>query len=209
MINLYTWMTPNGRKISIALEEMGLDYEVHEIDITTGEQHTPEFVRISPNGKIPAILDRDNGLTLMESGAILAYLARKSGKLMPADEEGYWRTMEWVMWQMGNFGPMLGQAHHFLYFNPGKSEYAEARYGKETQRLYGVLNDRLADRDFVAGDYSVADIAIWPWASRYPRQRVDLNDFPNVKRWYLAIAERPAVKRGYDVPQRGETIAMP
>lgn len=208
MIDLYTWPTPNGRKISIALEEMELGYEVHEVNITKGEQREPEFLKFSPNNKIPAIVDRETGRAMMESGAILLYLAKKSGKFMPAGEDEYWQAMEWLMWQMGNFGPMLGQAHHFLFFNPGKAPYAEERYEQEAQRLYKVLDERLEGRDFVVGDYSIADISIWPWASRFERQRVDLNEFPNVKRWYLEIAARPAVQRGYDVPKRGEAIAM-
>jgi GSH-dependent disulfide-bond oxidoreductase len=209
MIDLFTWSTPNGRKISIALEELGLDYEVHEVNISKGAQHEPDFIAISPNNKIPAIVDRDNGRSLMESGAILLYLAQKAGALMPHDENAHWQVMEWLMWQMGNFGPMLGQAHHFLFNNPGKSDYAEARYAKEAQRLYSVLDRHLADREFVAGAYSVADIAIWPWTARFERHRVDLSNYPNVKRWYLGIATRPAVLRGYDVPKRGETIPMP
>ncbi len=209
MIDLYTWMTPNGRKISIALEEMGLDYTVHEVNIGQGEQNAPEFAKLSPNNKIPAIIDREAGRPMMESGAILLYLAQKTGKLMPQGEDDYWQAMQWLMWQMAHFGPMLGQAHHFLFFNEGKAPYAEERYEKEAKRLYQVLDDRLAERDYVVDDYSIVDIAIWPWASRFPRQRIDLNDFPNVKRWYLAIAERPAVQRGYDVPKRGEEITMP
>jgi len=209
VIDLYTWSTPNGRKVSIALEELALPYTVHEINIMEDDQFAPDFLKISPNNKIPAIVDSDTGLSLMESGAILLYLARKTGKLMPTDEAGYWSAMEWLMWQMGGFGPMLGQAHHFLKFNEGKAPYAEARYGKETQRLYGVLDKRLEGRDFLAGDYSVADIATWPWASRFEWQRIDLNDFPNVKAWYTRIAERPAVQKGYDVPARGQPIPMP
>ena len=209
MIDLYTWSTPNGRKISIALEEMELPYEVHEIDIGKDEQFAPDFLKISPNNKIPAIVDRDNGQAMMESGAILLYLAKKTGKFMPTDEAGYWQAMEWLMWQMGGFGPMLGQAHHFLKFNEGKAPYAEERYGTETQRLYGVLDRRLEGRDFVAGEYSVADMAIWPWASRFEWQRVDLNKFENVKAWYLRMADRPGVQRGYDVPKRDLSIPMP
>ncbi len=209
MIDLYTWSTPNGRKVSIALEELALPYTVHEINIMEDDQFAPDFLKISPNNKIPAIVDGDTGLSLMESGAILLYLAKKTGKLMPTDEAGYWSAMEWLMWQMGGFGPMLGQAHHFLKFNEGKAPYAEARYGKETQRLYGVLDTRLEGRDFLAGDYSVADIATWPWASRFEWQRIDLNEFPNVKAWYTRIAERPAVQKGYDVPARGQPIPMP
>lgn len=207
MIDLYTWSTPNGRKVSIALEEMELAYAVHEIDITRGDQRAASFVGVSPNGKIPAIVDRETGKSLMESGAILMYLAARSGRFMPADGDDYWTAVEWLMWQMGNFGPMLGQAHHFLYFHSGEAPYAEARYAKEARRLYGVLDARLAERDYVAGDYSIVDMAIWPWAARHPRQRIDLDEFPHVRRWYLAIAERPAVQRGYDVP-RAEPIPL-
>jgi GSH-dependent disulfide-bond oxidoreductase len=209
VIDLYTWTTPNGRKISIALEELGLAYEVHEVALNRGEQHAPGFLKISPNNKIPAIVDRDTGRAMMESGAILLYLARTSGRLMPSEEDAYWQAMEWLMWQMGSFGPMLGQAHQFLYYNPGKSPFAEERYSEEAQRLYRVLDGRLKGRECVAGDYSMADVAIFPWAARFPRHRVDLNDFPNVKRWYLEVAARPAVQRGYDVPERGEAIPMP
>ncbi|HXK53822.1 MAG TPA: glutathione S-transferase N-terminal domain-containing protein [Hyphomicrobiales bacterium] len=209
MIDLYSWTTPNGRKISIMLEETGLAYQVHTVDISAGEQFAPEFLAISPNNKIPAIVDTDNGRHLMESGAILFYLAKKTGKLLPVDEDGYWQVMEWVMWQMGGFGPMLGQAHHFLKFNVGKAPYAEERYGAEARRLYGVLDKRLESRAFVAGDYSIADIAIWPWAARFEWQGIDLGDFPNVKRWYLEIAARPAVQRGYHVPKYTTDIPMP
>ena len=209
MIDLYTWSTPNGRKVSIALEELGLPYTVHEIDITKDDQFAPDFLKISPNNKIPAIVDRDTGMSLMESGAILLYLAKKTGKLMPADEAGYWQAVEWLMWQMGGFGPMLGQAHHFLHFNKGKAPYAEDRYGKEAQRLYGVLDRQLDGRDFIAGEYSVADIATWPWASRFEWQGVDLAAFPNVRAWYERIAARPAVQKGYDIPARGNSIPMP
>ncbi|XWN34141.1 MAG: glutathione S-transferase family protein [Devosia sp.] len=207
-IDLYTWGTPNGKKVSIMLEEVGLDYTVHPINITKDEQFAPHFLAVSPNNKIPAIVDNDTGMSLMESGAILLYLAQKTGKLMPSDTEGHWRAMEWLMWQMGGFGPMLGQAHHFHRFNKGKSDYAEARYLKEAARLYGVLDKRLEGRDFLAGDYSVADVATFPWAARHPWQDVDLNDYPNAKRWYLSIAEREAVKRGYNVPSEAE-IPMP
>jgi GST-like protein len=200
MIDLYTWSTPNGRKASIMLEECGLEYETHPINIGKDEQLAPAFLAISPNNKIPAIVDHDNGLSLMESGAILLYLAKKTGKFAPSGDD-YWTCVEWLMWQMGGAGPMLGQAHHFLHFNKGKAPYAEERYAKEAQRLYGVLDKRLDGRDFIVGDYSIADIATWPWISRFEWQGIDLNMFPNVKRWYLAIAARPAVVRGYGVPK--------
>lgn len=209
MIDLYSWTTPNGRKVSIMLEECGLPYETHSINIMQDDQFAPDFLKMSPNNKIPAIVDRDTGTSLMESGAILLYLAKKTGKFLPSDEAGYWKVMEWLMWQMGGFGPMLGQAHHFVHFNPDKAPYAKERYSKEAQRLYGVLDKQLADNEYVAGDYSIADMAIWPWASRFEWQSVDLNDFPNVKRWYLAIAARPAVQRGYQVPKDMGPIPMP
>jgi GST-like protein len=209
VIDLYTWTTPNGRKVSIMLEEIGLPYTAHAVDIGKDEQFKPEFLKISPNNRIPAIVDSDNGLHLMESGAILMYLAEKSGKLMPKDLEKRYRVTEWVMWQMGGPGPMLGQVHHFVKYNKGKAPYAEERYLKEAHRLYGVLDRRLAGREYVADDYSIADIAIWPWISRFEWQTIDLGQYANVKRWYLAIANRPAVKRGYDVPKKVNEIPMP
>ena len=209
MIDLYTWTTPNGRKASIMLEEVGLPYTSHAVDISKDEQFKPDFLKISPNNRIPAIVDRDNGFHLMESGAILLYLAEKTGKLLPKDVEKRYRVTEWVMWQMGGPGPMLGQVHHFVKYNKGKAPYAEERYLKEAHRLYGVLDKRLAEREFVADDYSVADIAIWPWISRFEWQTIDLNQYPNVKRWYVAIANRPAVQRGYDVPKKVSDIPMP
>jgi GST-like protein len=209
MIDLYTWTTPNGRKVSIALEELGLPYTVHSIDIGKDEQFAPDFLKISPNNRIPAIVDRDSGYPLFESGAILMYLAEKTGKLMPKDLPSRYRVIEWLMWQMGGIGPMLGQAHHFLKYNVGKAPYAEERYGKEAHRLYSVLNTRLEGREYMAGDYSIADIATWPWISRFEWQRIDLNAYPNVKRWYLEIAKRPAVIKGYAVPKDMGPIPMP
>jgi len=209
VIDLYTWTTPNGRKVSIALEELGLPYAAHAVDINKDEQFAPDFLKISPNNRIPAIVDRDNNMSLFESGAILIYLADKTGKLMPKSGEPRYRVIEWLMWQMGGVGPMIGQAHHFLRQNPGKAPYAEERYHKEANRLYGVLDRRLAGRDFVAGDYSIADIAIWPWISRFEWHKVDLNQYPNVKRWYSAIAARPAVQKGYQVPKDTGPIPMP
>ncbi len=209
MIDLYTWGTPNGRKVSIALEEMGLDYTVHPINIGQDDQFSPEFLAISPNNKIPAIKDGEQ--TVFESGAVLMYLARKSGKfLAPEGSAEYWQTMEWLMWQMGGYGPMLGQAHHFLQFNPGLSEYAEKRYHAEAQRLSGVLNKQLGGSRYLAGDeLSIADFAIWPWTSRFDFQRLDLNDYSNVKRWYLELAKRPGFIKGYDQPSSGNSIPMP
>ena len=209
MIDLYTWNTPNGRKISIALEELGIPYEVHPVDIGKDEQFKPDFLKISPNNRIPAIVDRDNGIHLMESGAILLYLAEKAGKLLPRELEPRFRVIEWLMWQMGGPGPMFGQVHHFVKYNKGKAPYAEERYLTEAHRLYGVLDRRLAEHEYVADAYSVADIAIWPWVSRYEWQTVDLNQYPNVKRWYVAIANRRAVQTGYHVPKKVQEIPMP
>jgi GST-like protein len=209
MIDLYTWTTPNGRKVSIALEELGLPYKSHPIDISKDEQFAPAFLKISSNNRIPAIVDNDNGLSLFESGAILIYLADKTGKLMPKDGEGRYRVIEWLMWQMGGIGPMLGQVHHFVKYNRGKAPYAEERYSKEAHRLYGVLDRRLEGREFLAGDYSIADIATWPWISRFEWQEIDLAKYPNVTRWYTAIASRPAVQRGYKQPKDVGEIPMP
>lgn len=209
MIDLYTWTTPNGRKVSIALEEFGLPYRAHAIDISKDEQFAPDFLKIAPNNRIPAIVDQDNGLALMESGAILIYLADKTGQLLPREGEARYRCIEWVMWQMAGFGPMLGQAHHFLRAKKGTSEYAEQRYVNEAKRLYGVLDRRLESRDFVVDDYSIADISIWPWVSRYEWHQVDIAAFPNVRRWYETIADRPAVQRGYQVPKDAGAIPMP
>ena len=209
MIDLYTWTTPNGRKVSIALEELGLPYKAHAIDISKDEQFAPAFLKISPNNRIPAIVDNDNGMSLFESGAILIYLADKTGKLMPKDGEGRYRVIEWLMWQMGGVGPMLGQVHHFVKYNKGKAPYAEERYSKEAHRLYGVLNKQLEGKDYIAGNYSIADIATWPWISRFEWQEIDLNLYPNVKRWYVSIANRPAVQKGYQVPKNMGPVPMP
>jgi GST-like protein len=209
MIDLYSWITPNGRKVSIALEELGLPYRSHPVDIGKNEQFRPEFLAISPNNKIPAIVDQDTGVTLMESGAILIYLADKAGRLLPREGEPRYRVLEWLMWQMGGVGPMLGQAHHYLHFNAGKAPYAEERFRDEARRLYGVLDRRLQGRPFVADDYSIADIAIWPWISRFEWQDIDLANYPNVRRWYVEIAGRPAVQKGHDVPHATKPIPMP
>jgi GST-like protein len=205
-IDLYTWATPNGRKVSIMLEELELPYRVFPIDITKGEQLEESFLKLSPNNKIPVIVDHEAGVQLMESGAILMYLADKTGKLMSQKSGSYWQEIEWLMFQMGHIGPMLGQTHHFVKFNAGKSPYAEERYSKENRRLYQVLENRLIDRDYIVDDYSIVDIATWPWISRFEFQKMDLNDYPNLKKWYLRIAERPAVQRGYGVPQK---LAIP
>ncbi|MEM8751309.1 MAG: glutathione S-transferase N-terminal domain-containing protein [Pseudomonadota bacterium] len=213
MIDLYTWTTPNGRKVSILLEELGAEYTAHAIDITKDEQFDPEFLKIAPNNRIPAIVDRDTGIQMMETGAIMLYLAEKHGQFLPDEPEHRWAAIEWLMWQMGGMGPMLGQAHHFLKYNAGKSEYAEARYGKEARRLYGVLERRLQGRDYVVGAgkgvYTLTDMAIWPWVSRFEWQQIDLKDFPAVRDWYLRIAERPAVQKGYQVPKYVNDVPMP
>ena len=209
VIDLYTWTTPNGRKVSIALEELGLPYTSHAIDISKDEQFQPDFLKIAPNNRIPAIVDRDTNMSLMESGAILIYLADKTGKLLAKSGDARYRAIEWTMWQMGGPGPMLGQVHHFVKYNKGKAPYAEERYLKEAHRLYGVLDRQLAGRQFVADEYSIADIAIWPWISRFEWQTIDMGQYANVKRWYLDIAKRPAVQRGYDVPKKVGDIPMP
>ena len=209
MIDLYTWSTPNGRKVSIALEELGLPYTVHAIDITKDQQFAPDFLKVSPNNRIPAIVDRENGLSLMESGAILTYLADKTGRLLPASGEKRYRTLEWLMWQIGGPGPTLGQVHAYCKFNKGKAPFAEERLMKEAMRLYKVFDRRLADHEYLADDYSIADVAAWPWVSRFEWHSVDLNQCPNVLRWYLAIAARSATARGYSVPVDTGSIPLP
>ncbi|MEM9715396.1 MAG: glutathione S-transferase family protein [Pseudomonadota bacterium] len=209
MIKLLSWTTPNGRKISIALEEMGLAYEAIAVDITAGEQNTPEFRKINPNGKIPAIIMPD-GRTVMESGAILFFLGENANQFMPQrGTSAYWQMMEWLMWQASGQGPMLGQAHHFLHYNKGKSDYAEERYHAEAIRLYGVLNERLLGRQHILGTMSIVDFAIWPWISRFEWHEVDLNDFPNVREYYVRLADRPAFQRGYAEPIDVGPIPMP
>lgn len=210
MIDFYCWSTPNGRKVSIMLEECALNYQLHEINIGKDEQFAPEFLAISPNNKIPAILDRDNGQSVFESGAILIYLAEKTGQFMPANPQARLSCLEWLMFQMGGLGPMLGQVHHFVKFNPGKAAYAEERYANEAKRLYGVCDRRLAQVPYFAGqDYTIADMAIWPWISRFQWQQMDLNLYPNLLDWYRRVAARPGVIRGYDVPKRDLAIPMP
>lgn len=205
MIELYTWTTPNGRKVTIALEEMGLAYNVHTVNITKDEQFEPAFLQISPNNRIPAIVDADGPdgqpVSVFETGAILLYLAEKTGQFMPTDSRKKIAVYEWLMWQMGGYGPMLGQAHHFLRYNVGKAPYAEERYRNETLRLYGVLDRRLAGNEFVAGDeYSIADMAIYPWTARHEWHQAPLDDFVHVKRWYDQLGQRPAVQKGMDTP---------
>ncbi|QIE24379.1 Disulfide-bond oxidoreductase YfcG [Caballeronia sp. SBC1] len=204
MIDVYSWATPNGHKIHIMLEEVGLEYKAIPIDIGAGDQFTPEFLAISPNNKIPAIVDSDGPggkpLALFESGAILLYLAEKTGKFLPLDPVGRYTTMQWLMFQMGGIGPMLGQAHHFRIYAPEKIEYAVNRYSNEAKRLYGVMDKQLGVTRFLAGnDYSIADIATFPWTRSWKNQGIELDEFPNVKRWFDEIASRPAVIRGVEV----------
>ena len=213
MIDLYTWSTPNGRKVSIMLEEVELPYEVHPINIGQGDQFKPEFLAVSPNNKIPGIVDRENGYKMFELGAILIYLADKTGQLLPAEKDRLARmdVIQWLMFQMGGIGPFFGQTHHFNRFAKEKIPYAIERYVTETRRLYGVMDKRLGEVEYLAGgDYSIADVATWPWVSRFEWHGLDdgLNDVPNVKRWYRAIAARPAVQRGYDVPKAGNAIPL-
>jgi GSH-dependent disulfide-bond oxidoreductase len=204
MIDLYYWTTPNGHKITIFLEETGLPYSIKPVNIGKGEQFKPEFLAISPNNRIPAIVDNDPAgggkpISVFESGAILQYLAEKTGKFLPADLRGRTEVMQWLFWQMGGLGPMLGQNHHFRNYSNEKLTYAIERYVKETERLYGVLDERLADREFVASDYSIADMACYPWIVLHERQGQDLDDFPNLKRWFDKIQRREAVQRAYAV----------
>ncbi|MCZ6624882.1 MAG: glutathione S-transferase N-terminal domain-containing protein [Deltaproteobacteria bacterium] len=205
MIDLYTWTTPNGRKISVMLEELELPYKVHTVNLSKGDQFKPQFLAISPNNKIPAIVDRNGprGIpySLFESGAILIYLAEKTGKLMPTEIRARYDVMQWLMFQMGGVGPMFGQAHHFMGSALEKDAYAIERFSKEVRRLYGVMERRLAEQEFLAGKYSIADIATFPWVARYERHRIRLEDFSNVKRWFDSIASRPAVQRGMAVPK--------
>jgi GSH-dependent disulfide-bond oxidoreductase len=203
-IELHTWNTPNGRKISVALEEMGLPYTVHTVNISKNEQFAPDFLKISPNNRIPAIIDPEGPggtpISVFESGAILIYLARKTGKFMPDDLRLQVPVLEWLMWQMGGFGPMPGQVHHFLQVeNKQDQRYGLERYSKETRRLYGVLDRRLAGRAYVADEISIADFAILGWAWRHERHQIDLAEFPEVKRWYETIMARPGAIRGFEV----------
>ncbi|MEO6747380.1 MAG: glutathione binding-like protein [Caldimonas sp.] len=204
MIEVYSWATPNGHKVHIMLEECGLPYRVHAIDIGAGDQFSAEFLAISPNNKIPAIVD-PNGpdgapISLFESGAILMYLAAKTGRFMPASTRGRYEMLEWLMFQMGGVGPMLGQAHHFRIYAPEKIEYAVNRYTNEAKRLYGVMNKRLAKTRYMAGnEYTIADIAIFPWLRSWKNQGIDWVDYPHLKGWFDEIAARPAVQRGVEV----------
>lgn len=203
MIDLYTWPTPNGFKVSIMLEECALPYTAHAVDIGAGDQFKPDFLAISPNNKIPAIVDHEGPdgkpISLFESGAILLYLAGKTGRFLPTDVRGKYLALQWLMFQMGGLGPMLGQAHHFRIYAPEKVEYAIKRYTNEARRLYGVMDRRLAVAAYFAGEYSVADMAIFPWTRSHANQGIELAEFPNVQRWFNAVAARPAVQRGLAV----------
>jgi len=207
VIDLYYWTTPNGHKITMFLEETGLPYTVRPVNISAGEQFEPAFLAISPNNKIPAIVDdapADGGapLSVFESGAILQYLAEKTGRFLPTDLRARIEVVEWLFWQMGGLGPMLGQNHHFVQYAPEPLPYAIERYVKEAERLYGVLNKRLAVRQFIAGEYSIADMACYPWIVPHRRQRVDIETYPNVKRWFETIEARPATQRAYAIAER-------
>ncbi len=208
MIDLYYWPTPNGHKITLFLEEVGLPYTIHPIDIGKGDQFKPDFLKIAPNNRMPAIVDHapaDAGapISLFESGAILLYLAEKTGRFLPADPRGRAQTLEWLFWQMGGLGPMAGQNHHFAIYAPEKLPYAIDRYVKETNRLYGVLDRQLDGRDYIAGPYSIADMAAYPWVVPYERQGQNLDDFPHLKRWFHAIHDKPATIAAY---AKGETV---
>ena len=205
MIQLYTWVTPNGKKVSIMLEELGMPYEVHAVNLGQGDQFKPEYLAINPNNKIPAIIDPDGpggqSFTLFESGAILLYLAEKSDKLWPSDMRQRYTVIQWLMFQMGGVGPMFGQANYF-YRLKEKVPYAIERFHKEARRLYNVLDQELARKEYLAGAYSIADIATYPWVWRHEIHQVKLEEYPNVKRWYDTISARPAVKRGMEIPKR-------
>jgi GST-like protein len=204
LIDVHSWATPNGHKVHVMLEECGLAYRAIPVDIGKGAQFEPAFLAISPNNKIPAIVDPEGPdgepIALFESGAILLYLATKTGRFLPAEERGKWETLQWLMFQMGGVGPMLGQTHHFRIYAPEPIPYAIERYSNETKRLYGVMDTRLADRPFLAGsDYTIADIAVWPWLRSWQNQGIDWADFPRLKDWFDRIGERPAVRRGVEV----------
>lgn len=215
MIDLYYWTTPNGHKITLFLEETGLPYQIRPVNIGRGDQFEPEFLKIAPNNRIPAIVDHapaggGEPIAVFESGAILLYLAEKTGQFLPADLRGRHETLQWLFWQMGGLGPMAGQNHHFSFYAPEKLPYAIDRYVRETARLYAVLNKRLADRRFIAGDYSIADMACYPWIVSHERQGQNLDDFPHLKTWYHRIENRPATQRAYALvssvnPREGST----
>lgn len=206
MIELYTWPTPNGRKISIMLEELEVSYAVYSIDILNNQQFSERFSKISPSNKIPAIFDSDNNQSIFESGAIMLYLANKFNKLIP--QEFYWETMEWLNFQLSQVGPLLGQAHQFLYYYPNQSSFVEEKYINYSKRIYETLDNRLGKYDYLASEYSIADIATWPWIARFERHKINLDDYPNVLRWYKIIMKRPAVLKGYSVVGKKEKIPL-
>ena len=204
MIDLYTWPTPNGRKISIMLEELKVPYTIYPINILNEEQFSDKFSQISPTHKIPAIVDRENKKSFFESGAIIIYLANKYNQFIPP--KYHWETMQWLMFQISQVGPMLGQAHQFLFYHPNQSEFIEKKYIDYAKRIYKTLDDRLRDNEYLAKEYSIADISTWPWTARFERQRIKLDEYPNVLRWYSSIMKRPAVIKGYNVVGKKEEI---
>ena len=207
MIDLYTWSTPNGRKISILLEELKVKYKIFPINIMKDEQFNKNFLKISPNNKIPAVLDNENNISIMESGAIMLYLSEKYKKFLPTKFYHRFKCIEWLNFQTASQGPMLGQAHHFLKFNKGKSEYSEQRYHKEAERLYNVMNAKLKKSKYLAGDdYTIADIAAWPWVARYEWHQINIKKYKYVASWYTNISNREAVQKGYDIPSNGASI---
>ena len=206
MIDLYTWATPNGRKISILLEEINTPYSVHPVNIIENEQFSDKFSRIAPSNKIPAIIDRENGQSIFESGAIMMYLAKKHDQFL--SQKHYWQIMEWVIFQLSQVGPVLGQAHQFLYYHPNQNAFVEKKYIDYTKRIYQTLNERLKDNEYLGVEYSIADIATWPWIARFERHRINLSDYPEVLNWYKLIRERPAVIKGYNVVGKKENIPI-
>jgi len=206
MIDLYTWATPNGRKISILLEEINTPYSVLPVNIIENEQFSDEFSQIAPSNKIPAIIDRDNGQSIFESGAIMMYLAKKHNQFL--SEKHYWQIMEWLIFQLSQVGPVLGQAHQFLYYHPNQSEFVEKKYIDYTKRIYQTLNDRLKDNEYLGVEYSIADIATWPWIARFERHQIIISDYTNVFRWYKLIRQRSAVIKGYNVVGKKEKIPI-
>jgi len=207
MIDLYSSATPNGRKITILLEELGIDYNPININLNKKEQFTENFSSISPTNKIPVILDKENNQIIFESGAILLYLANKYNKFL--DQKNYWDIVQWLFFQMAYVGPMLGQAHQYLFYHQGKSKFAEQRSKVYTANVYEILNERLSKNNYICREYSIADMAIWPWTARFDWQEIDLNEFPNVTRWYKEMADRPAVQKGWLVPQNDQVIPIP
>ena len=206
MIDLYTWATPNGRKISILLEEINTPYSVHPVNIIENEQFSDKFSRIAPSNKIPAIIDRENGQSIFESGAIMMYLAKKHNQFL--SQKHYWQIIEWVIFQLSQVGPVLGQAHQFLYYHPNQNAFVEKKYIDYTKRIYQTLNDRLKDNEYLGVEYSIADIATWPWIARFERHRINLSDYPEVLNWYKLIRKRPAVIKGYNVVGKKENIPI-